>query len=211
MLSLSEKIIGARAILGWSQAQLAEAAGLGNATIQSVEAGKPCNVRTEEKLIRTLSRAGIELTGDGIRKPDTTITRLQGEDWFAELLEDAYLTLLGQGDKELLIFGGNNRVSPPAVIGGFRRLRQAGVRIREMVEEGDDYLMGPESDYRWIPSAYYKNHITVIYADKVLNDFGSHGILFTNAAWAETERNKFNLIWSLSPELTIRSAADVRY
>lgn len=211
MLSFSEKIIGARSILGWSQAELAEAADLGVATVQSVEAGKPCNVRTEEKLIRALSRAGIELIEDGIRKPDTTITRLEGESWFSELLEDAYFTLLEAKHKEMLIFGGNNKVSPPSVIAGFRRLRQAGVRIREMVEEGDDYLMGPETDYRWIPSAYYKNYVTVVYAHKVLNDFGSHGILFTNRQWAEAERNKFDLLWSLSPELTIRSTADVRY
>lgn len=211
MLTLAEKIIGSRSILGWSQAELAEAAGLGSATIQSVESGKSCNVRTEEKLTRALSRAGIEVTEDGIRKPDATITRLHGENWFPELLEDAYLTLLDAKEKELLIFGGNNRVSPPIVVGGFRRLRQIGVRIREMVEEGDDYLMGPESDYRWIPSAYFKNYITVIYGHKVLNDFGMHGILFTNREWAEAERNKFNFLWSCSPELTIRSTADVRY
>lgn len=211
MLSFREKIVGSRSILGWSQGDLAEAAGLGIATISSIEAGKACNVRTEGKLIQALSRAGIELTDDGIRKPDTTITRLEGENWFTELLEDAYFTLLEAKRKEMLIFGGNNRVSPPPVIAGFRRLRQSGVRIREMVQEGDDYLMGPETDYRWIPSTYYKNYVTVVYAHKVLNDFGSHGILFTNREWAEAERNKFDLLWSLSPELTIRSAADVRY
>ncbi|MEC9245486.1 MAG: hypothetical protein VYB05_11995 [Pseudomonadota bacterium] len=211
MLSFGEKIIGARSILGWSQSELAETADLGIATVQSVEAGKACNVRTEDKLVRALSRAGIEFTEDGIRKPDNTITRFEGDDWFSELLEDAYFTLLEAKNKEMLIFGGNNKVSPPSVIAGFRRLRQAGVRIREMVEEGDDYLMGPEADYRWIPSAFYKNYVTVVYAHKVLNDFGTHGLLFTNTEWADAERNKFDLLWSLSPELTIRSAADVRY
>lgn len=211
MLSQSEKIIGARAILGWSQQDLAENANLGLTTIQSIEAGKGTTDKTFAKISRALSRGGIEMTEDGIRKPDTTITRLEGPGWFAELLDDALFTLRDHKVKEFLIFGGNNRVSPPAVVEAFRRLKNEGVQIREIVEEGDDYLMGDEKYYRWIPSNYFKNHVTVIYANKVGNDFHTHGVLFTNADWAATERNKFNLIWSLLPELPITSTADVRY
>ncbi len=211
MLSLREKIVAARALQGWSQSQLAEAAGLGVATVQGVEAGKGCNNRSEEKLIRAFNREGIVITDEGISKPDATVTHLTGDRWFVELLEDAYLTLLDAKDKEILIFGGNNRLSPPDVIAGFRRLRQSGVRIREMVKEGDDYLMGPETDYRWIPTAYFENFITVVYANKVVNDFGTHGVLLTNKDWANAERKKFNLHWDHAPELTVRSTANVRY
>ncbi len=211
MLSFSEKIIGARAILGWSQQELAENANLGLTTIQSIEAGKGTTDKTFAKISRALSRGGIEITEDGIRKPDTTITRLEGPGWFAELLDDVLYTLRDHKDKEVLIFGGNNRVSPPPVVEGFRRLKNEGIRIREIVEEGNDYLMGDEKDYRWIPSQYFKNHVTITYANKVGNDFHTHGVLFTNAEWAATERNRFNLIWSLLPELPITSTADVRY
>lgn len=211
MLSLSEKIIGARAILGWSQQDLAENANLGLTTIQSIEAGKGTTEKTSAKIERALSRGGIEMTDDGIRKPDTTITQLKGDGWFIELLEDALYSLRSTKKKEMLIFGGNNKVSPPAVIEGFRKLISEGVQIREMVEEGNDYLNGSEENYRWIPSEYFKNYNTIIYADRVLNDFHTHGILFTNKDWAETERNKFNLIWSLLPELTIKSSANERF
>ena len=211
MLSISEKIIGARAILGWSQQDLAENARLGLTTIQSIEGGKGTTDKTFAKISRALSRGGIEITEDGIKKPDTTITRLEGDGWFVELLDDAFYTLRDHKDKELLIFGGNNRLSLSPAIEGFRRLKENGIRIREMVEQGNDYLMGEEKYYRWIPSDYYKNFVTVIYANKVLNDFGTHGVLFTNTQWAATERNKFNLIWSLLPEISIKSTADVRY
>lgn len=211
MLSFGEKIIAARAILGWSQQELADHADLSNGAIQSIEAGKSGASRTIAKITRAINRAGIVLTEDGVRKPDDTVTRMEGDLWFVDLLDDALHVLSKSKDKELLIFGGDNRISPPPVIEGFRRLRAAGVRIREMVEEGNTYLNGAEVDYRWIPSSFFKNFNTVIYGDRVLNDFHTHGILFTNKQWAEAERNKFNLIWSLLPELTIKSTADERY
>lgn len=211
MLSFGEKIIAARAILGLSQQEFANRADIGETTLQSIERGQDASERITKKITRTLSREGIELIADGVRRPDTTVTRMEGDKWFLDLLEDALHVLADAKEKELLIFGGDNRVSPPAVIEGFRKLRNAGVRIREMVEEGNTHLNGPEADYRWIPSSFFKNYNTVIYGDRVLNDFHSHGVLFTNRQWAETERNKFNLIWSILPELTIKSTADERY
>jgi transcriptional regulator with XRE-family HTH domain len=208
---IDKQIKAARAFLGWRREDLAEQSGLALSSIQTIEEGGNTTQKTIDKVLRALQKNGIVLTDDGVRMPDTSVIKLEGKTWFVDLLDDAYNTLKTAKNKELLIFGGDNRVSPPPVVEAFRRLRQAGVRIREMVQEGNTFLMGPESDYRWIPNEFFKNYVTVIYGNKVCNDFSNTGVLFLNANWAQAERNKFELMWSQLPELTIKSTADVRY
>lgn len=58
----------ARALLGWDQRQLAEAAGLSLPTIQRMEASEGTvrgNVDSLVKVVEALDRAGIELIREG--------------------------------------------------------------------------------------------------------------------------------------------------
>ena len=63
----------ARALLGWDQRQLAEAAGVSLPTVQRMEASDGtvrANVDTLMKVIDALGRAGLELIGEGAASPD---------------------------------------------------------------------------------------------------------------------------------------------
>ena len=58
----------ARALLGWDQRQLAEAAGVSLPTIQRMESSDGtvrANVDTLVKVVEALQRAGLELIGEG--------------------------------------------------------------------------------------------------------------------------------------------------
>lgn len=207
------QIAAARVLLNWTVDELIKRTGVSRPTISRIENnnGKP-NSNTLNKIIRALTKEGITFTETGgVDLIDKRAQYLTGDTWFLDILDDMYITLENAKNKEVLIFGGKDKKSPPEIIEKIRKLREIGVTIRETVEEGDDYLIGQEKNYRWIPKRFFKNQITVIYADKVCNDFGSHGILITDKDWADTERNKFNLIWSLLPELTVRSTSNVRY
>jgi transcriptional regulator with XRE-family HTH domain len=63
-----KQIKAARMLLGWSQADLGEAAGLGDATVPRLEAkggdlgGRPI---TGEKIVAALEKAGVEFLDDG--------------------------------------------------------------------------------------------------------------------------------------------------
>lgn len=211
-MEFSAKIRAARAALGWTQEQLAEAAGLSPQSIPNVERGDNApTARTQEKLIRALQKNGVELTGDGVRLPDATAVHLTGEGWFIDVLDDALQALKKTKDREILIFGSDHRVSPQSVIDGFRKLIAAGVTLREIGKEGNTYIMGDVARFRWVPAAHFKNTVTMIYADKVVTDFGTHGMLIRNADWAQAERHKFELIWSAALTVTGESTADVRY
>lgn len=205
-------IRAARALLDLSLDDLTTRTGVTKATISKIESGKSePRPETMRALISSLERLGIQFLPDGVRKPEHSFIPLSGADWFVELQEDILLTLR-PGD-ELLIFGGDNRISAtrPDVVENFRRIRAAGIRMREMVEEGNLYLMGPEVEYRWIPSAHYRNYITVIYGDKVCTDFGDAGTLLINTNWAQAERLKFEFMWELSQPVKGKSIADIRY
>lgn len=201
----------ARAILHWKREDLAEAAGVSLSTIQTLEEGGSSTQKTIDKVKRALERNGIQFHESGVTFPDTSFVKLEGDAWFVEVLDDVYHTLKTSRNKELLVFGCDDRVSPPAVVEGFQKLVGIGVTIREMVEEGNDYIMGDVENYRWIPKTYFKNYVTVIYGDKVVNDFGSYGVMFRNPEWAAARRNEFEYAWSRENPLKIKSSADVRY
>ena len=62
------QVRAARALLGWDQRRLAEAAGLSLPTIQRMEASDGQvrgNVESLVKLVEALERAGVELIGEG--------------------------------------------------------------------------------------------------------------------------------------------------
>ena len=207
-----EQLRMVRAMLDWSLKEMEKQTGLTSMTLSNIEKGVSVPSGTSlAKIMRVIEANDIELVEGGVRSSKNKIKTLSGDQWFLELLEDAYKTLKNHNLKEFLIFAGNNAVLPPAVVEGFRKLKNIGVKIREMVKENDTYLMGSEEDYRWIPEEYYQNYVTIVYADKVCNDFGELGLLVQNKEWAETERNKFNLMWHLSEPLNVRSTSDVRY
>lgn len=211
-MEIIDFIKAARSLLDWSQDDLALASGVNKHTIVRIEnkSVRP-EVSTVNKLRDALIRAGIEFTGDGIRKPDKRLVPLDHQDWFLDVLRDVLLSC-DAGD-ELLIFGGNNRVtiSRPEVMEAFRSIRAKGIGMREMVEEGNLYLMGDESEYRWIPHELFNNFVTVIYADKVCVDFGASGALLNVAPWAQAERAKFELMWTNGLKVKGKSNADIRY
>ena len=212
LMDLIDLIPPARSLLGWSQSDLGNQAGMDQAAVARIENRKQKPQHdTLEALKSALEQNGVVFMEDGVRRPDVSYTVLSGPGWFVNLLDDARHTLQNHPKKELLIFGGNNSVSPPEVIEAFRRLRASGVTMREMVEQGDTWLTGPENEYRWIKSEFYKNYVTVIYANRVCNDFGDKGILIINEEWTETERNKFEMLWNAGLPVEGKSTADVRY
>lgn len=204
----------ARGLLNWSQPELAERCGMHKQTISNFEAGRSTPSNTSlELMTRTLENGGIEFgLNDGVSMPSIKYVKLDQSGWFIELLEDVIFTLRDEPIKELLIFGGDNRVYPDEVIEKLRDVRNAGIVIREMVCEGNTYLLGDEQFYRWIPKNKFKNFGTIIYGHKVCLDFrGWVGLVVVNAGWAEAERGKFEMLWELGLKVKGDSSAKVRY
>jgi transcriptional regulator with XRE-family HTH domain len=75
-MRFSAQIRGARALLGWSQNQLAHKAGVGVATLQRIEQNEGVlkgNFSTILKIQRALEEAGIRFTEDGAGEIGVTL------------------------------------------------------------------------------------------------------------------------------------------
>jgi len=210
----SEKLRAARSWMGWTREDLAAISDISVPTISNIELDKQSipSGRTSDRLRKAFRREGIIFTENGIEKRESDIRIIGGDTWFFELLEDVYFTLIDK-EGELLVDMADDTRSSPDITDMYRKIRKNGVTMRQTVEEGNTYLMGPVKEYRWIPRQRYKNWVTLIYGDKVAVsiDNDTKCVIFKDKDLAEYEKNKFDLVWDLLPALTIESRAHVRF
>lgn len=216
MIISPSQIRAARALLRWSQRDLSEYSGVSAISIANLELEeKEPKAATIQKILNAFDKAGIEFgEQDCVKRKGINVRILEGENWFVEALEDVYLTLIDSKGSELIVDMANDRVSPPEVIGMYKKIRNAGIRMRQTVEEENYYLMGPVSEYRWIPRKYFRNWVMLIYGDKVVLCLSEEqrALLISNRSLAEMERQKFNLVWDLlTPLDDMVSTADERF
>jgi hypothetical protein len=103
-------------------------------------------------------------------------------------------------------------MSPPEVNNLYRKIRAAGVSMRQLVEEGNPYLMGPLDEYRYMPKERFNNYVSLIYGDKVAvcTDGNTKALIFKDPLLAKTWKNLFDLMWDVlkQPE---KSNADEKF
>jgi len=201
-------------MIGWDQSQIAERAGVTTQTIANFEQGRTKgNANTMQAIETALKKAGVLISDDGVRMPRTNEIVLEGDDWFCDLLDDVYYTLIDSPGAELLVDMASDLLSPPEVVNRYRKIRNAGIKMRQTVEEGNAYLLGPVNEYRWIPKKHYKNWVTLVYANKVAYSLENETKckIVIDVDLAERELSRFNLVWGLLPELDVRSTANERF
>ncbi|MGB9152333.1 MAG: helix-turn-helix transcriptional regulator [Alphaproteobacteria bacterium] len=214
----ASQIRAARALLDWSQEDLASASDLSIATIHKIESGQisPRN-KTISSIISTMEQANIEFTSPmGVQLKSNDVRVLEGEDAYLLLLDDVYHTLKKQKG-EALVWNADNSVSPESAINSVIRMRKEGIRFRYLVEEGNTFLHGPLEEYRWVPKEFFLNNVQEIYGNKVA--FPMHSTMATqqakriviieSAALAESMRNAFNFMWQNCRKPTLSTAPRV--
>lgn len=161
------QIRGARGLLNWSQSELSERTGISGTSIGALENGQTTPRKTTLEVIQTsFGNAGIEFIENGVRYRNDIVTILEGENCYLKLLDDVFLTLRNSKNKELLISFADDKVSPPEVNDSYRHIRKAGIKMRQLVENGNTYLMGELDEYRHVPSDFFVNRVTLIYDTK---------------------------------------------
>lgn len=174
------QIRAARAMLDWSQKDLADHAGISHVSIRNLENENNIPTKTTvDKIINALSLAGVVFIDSGVVLKKETVTTIEGEGWYLRLLDDVYNTLI-DSKGEILFFCADDRASPPEVNNRIRKIRNAGIRMRQLVEDGNTYLMGPLNEYRYMPKDRYTNYVSLVYGEKVAmcTDHNSKAIVF---------------------------------
>jgi transcriptional regulator with XRE-family HTH domain len=212
MLITVEQVKAARALLGWSQKDLAQYAGLTQDHIANYETQRSRSLDVLEAINRALNTEGIVFTQKGVELNREAIKTFDGEGWYLRLLDDVYETLKDTKDAELLLFCADDKVSPPEVNSRYRKLRKAGVRMRQLVEEGNTYLMGNLTEYRYVPKENFTNYVCLVYGKKVAvcADQNTKAVVFNDLNLATMWTSVFNIMWA-SLKQPQKSDADERF
>jgi transcriptional regulator with XRE-family HTH domain len=200
-------------MLGLTLQQLSKEVDISHEAINKIETGAVKNPRpkTIEVLVDYFDRNGIEFgKQSGVRFKSKQIMEISGKDCYLKLLDDVYHSV-GVGD-ELLIACADDRVSPPAVNSAYRRIREKGVKMRQLIEEGNTYILGPLDEYKCLQKKHFNNNVIVVYNTKVgsVLDNENQILIIDDEGLARSVRNLFNVCWSSAPQ-PLESTANERF
>ena len=191
-----EQVKAGRAILDWSQGELAQKADVSIEAVKSFERDESrSRPSTVESIREALEEGGIDFIRDGVRQRDDLLKRLEGDQPYIDMVEN--LTEDMEKGEEVLFFGADNSISPPEVIKQERRLIDNGAKLRYLVEEGDEYLVYPLECYRYIGSDYFENSVVVVCGDKIgmLLEDEKTSIVIRNVRLSNMLKNLFESTW----------------
>jgi transcriptional regulator with XRE-family HTH domain len=206
----------ARALLNWSQPELAERCGIHVQTISNFEKESSTPSKTTlGKISLVLQAANIEFIGqDGVRQRSSNLTHHAGQEGYWAFYEDVYKTVREDGGD---IFVANVEESLFISWLGMERTMQHKRRMKEisrtkrlnfkiLIEEGDTRLAIPEyATYRWTQKDRFADIPYYIYGDKMgvilfeENDVNVYVI--NNPKIAAAFKRQFMVIWDQSIEI----------
>ncbi len=204
------QIRGARGILNWSKAELAERAGLSGAALGSIESGQSVpRESTLNAMQKALENAGIEfLSNDGVRKKSGDVRILKGRNGFWDFYEDIYITIK-DSPGEVLVGNVDERkfekwLSKENLHTHVSRMRHIeGLSYKILIEEGDTHYLASSdyAEYRWIPKKQYTPVPFYVYGNKLailLFDKEATVIILEYPAVSEAYRVQFSAMWEAS-------------
>lgn len=192
------QVRAARGLLGWSQTELAERAGTSLSAVADCENERGRTSReTYDRFLAAFERECVFVTDNGVEKRSGSTYEIAGEDWWLKTLDDVYYTLMDEGGEMLMIFS-DDRESSKEVNGRIKKIRNAGIRMRQLVREDNTYMIGPANEYKWVPKEYFLNYITLIYGDKVAicAEDNTKALVCRDVNLARAWKNLFEMLWN---------------
>ncbi|NCO04434.1 MAG: helix-turn-helix transcriptional regulator [Alphaproteobacteria bacterium] len=207
----------ARAMLDVSQGHVAEYLGIAANTLSKIESGQSDVSGTRlTDIQRFYEREGVEFTeNDGVKRnlnPIFFIETDTHEETYLKILEDVSEQLKGHKNPELLIMYSDDKVSSKKVNDKYRQMRNEGIKMRQLIEEGNTYMMGPLEEYRYIKKGFFINRVTLVYGDRIANETSNvlRASIRVDPINAEIQRNTFNMLWSIL-EQPVESTSNERF
>ncbi len=206
-----EQIKAARALLEWTQEDLAKKSGLSKPSINNIERriAHP-KVDTLLAIQKAFEEAGVEFTdGPGVKLNNTPLKTYiwEGSDSLLRLTHDIFETLVGT-DETLMIAGVSEKKYKE--IGGGYVLKEIQKRIKHQIKtkilscEGDTYFIEPKHHYRWLPKAFFPRTPYYIYGNKYaifLWGPPKKIVVIENAEIAQSYREQFETLWDVSKKV----------
>lgn len=198
----------ARAYLNWSQADLANRAGVTELTISNVEGAKTeASTKTLKALERVLGERLRFLPNGGFEPKQETIKVYRGQPGFQEFMTDVYETCRDVGGNvyvnnsdELLFDRWMGEDFEKIYAKNMRAIPQGHFWFHVIAPEDSKYLPIPHGEYRWIPKEFYSPAPTYIYGNKIASIlFLKDDVIvrvYDQKDFVESQIKQFLFIWS---------------
>lgn len=200
------QIRAARALLNWSQADLARAADMATSSIKNVES-ETTSARKEtlEHIYDAFDLNGVEFTpASGVRLKNDIVAIHDGRNATSALLDDIYAHVSSAAQREVCIIGLDETFSVETdglllLAGHLDRLAKAGITERILICEGDTRFLNSPECYRWLPRQYFTRNAPIyIYGDRIAIHSGSlrrRAIIVEARPLAQHLKKIFCLLW----------------
>lgn len=203
----AKQIRAARALLSWSQQDLADATELSKPTIVDAEKeGHQARAETMGKITEALESHGLEFMSGGVRERRDITTIYEGDDCYLRLMDDAY-RILAPSKGEIMFYAADEKRSPEHIIDKFRYMRKAGVTMRSLVKYEDTHLMGDLDEYKWMSDdLWFDADVKVLFGDRVAYlvtwQNVTRVIVVRDKMISNIEKKFFDFIWKISASPT---------
>ena len=201
-----EQIRAARALLDWSQTDLAEKAGLSQTGIARLENGthQP-NQTTLDKIHAAFLSSGLEFIQDGVRKTRDRLLTFEGTSAMQNLLDDVYNTLYEtEPDRREVCLLGINELKPEddndysITLSHIERLKNIGASERIIVNYDETSFIAPRQWYRKVADEFFSPHTVYIYGTKIallIREDNNLVLILDNPYFALTMTKFFDFVW----------------
>ena len=203
-----EQIRAARALIGWSQGDLADRSDLSQTGVARIENGSNYpNSMTLDKIVAAFDKADIEFIGEsGVKKRTGEVRTLTGQAGFREFMDSVYTTARDVGG-EICVFNslyinfhkwcGKDWYKIHA-----ERMAALGYKInmKVIVSEGDDNFIGEDfAEYRWFPKNLWNDQTIYSYGDYLaflnFTENDVYIMILKQSKFTEGFRVLFNISW----------------
>ena len=210
----ARQIRAARALLDWSQDDLAASSGLSVATVRKLELGHISpRGKTTESIRRAFDDAGLEfIEPHGVRHKPEEVSVYQGHEGAKAFFDDIYDTVRKINGGEIV------QVWPSAgqflrTIGDYKSVHYERMSalaeklaVRSIVTEGDATHTAPYCECRWMSKHYVDSVPFYIYGDKYASiifeaDPSPKIIVIQSSVMAKAYRRQFQSMWEKATPL----------
>lgn len=205
MISIGQ-IRAARALLDWTQGELAKRSGLSLRALNSIERGLSVPRLDNLRFIQeALEKENIEFSeNDGVRRKTERleILKLEGDEYLNQHLIDVVQEVRTPGAEVFYNLASEEPHSilrPEVLDDYFRHLARHGITERVLIATGETYLISPPSCYRWMKPEAFNHIFYIVYGDNVAFQILGRPhrvIIIRNPGIADMFRRQFEVNWA---------------
>jgi len=209
-----DQIKAARALLDWTQDDLANIAGLSKASIQNYEIKKTePNSTSLYKIIEAFSSHGLEFIEEGVRRKTLKTKTYRGQRGFVDFMNLVYETARNKGGEfcvsnvDETIF--TERLGQENDNDYTARMKSLNTNysFRILIKEGDtNFVASDYAEYRWIADNDFHSVPFYVFGDNlaflIFNEVTTIHVI-NNPEIADAQRTQFNLAWETAKETDV--------